>query len=137
MPYPKHRLTAGALIRNQKNDVLLIKNPTRGWELPGGHVEEGESIMEALKREIKEETGIDIAAIRFAGISQDVKKGICNTWWLARAVHDQTRTSDESIEVMFVNEEQADAMITRTDFKEEYRLLLDEKKHPFSIFFRG
>lgn len=105
--------------------------------MPGGHVEEGESIIEALKREIKEETGIDIEAIRFAGISQEVKKGICNTWWLARAVNEQTRTSDESVEVMFVSEEQADAMITRTDFKAEYRLLLDEANHPFSIFFRG
>ena len=40
---------------------LMIYNPKRkGWEMPGGHVEAGESIISAAKREFAEEAGYDI-----------------------------------------------------------------------------
>ncbi len=41
--------------------------------MPGGQVEEGESLREAAIRETKEESGIDIADLRFCGIFQNVK----------------------------------------------------------------
>jgi len=38
--------------------VAFVRHPTRGWELPGGHVEPGEDPEVALMRELKEETGL-------------------------------------------------------------------------------
>ncbi|HJM55199.1 MAG TPA: NUDIX domain-containing protein [Poseidonia sp.] len=38
--------------------VLFVKHPTRGWEIPGGHLESGEKPEEALLRELEEETGM-------------------------------------------------------------------------------
>lgn len=59
--------TVGALILNDKKQILLAKS--HKWKdcftIPGGHVELGEKIEEALKREIKEEVGLDIKPIRF------------------------------------------------------------------------
>lgn len=49
----------GILERTHK--VLLMLNERQEWELPGGHIELGESPQEALKREFSEETGLDIA----------------------------------------------------------------------------
>lgn len=56
----------GAAIFNDKNEVLLClrgpkaKNERGKWEIPGGSVEFGETFSQALKREIKEELGIEI-----------------------------------------------------------------------------
>lgn len=58
-------LTVKSVIVNNKKEVLLLKrskdslNPGK-WDLPGGHLEEDETIEESIKREISEETGIEI-----------------------------------------------------------------------------
>ncbi len=49
--------------------VLLIKKPRRGWyALPGGKMEEGETIKESVIRELKEETMLDIRSPKLSGV---------------------------------------------------------------------
>ncbi len=59
--------TVGGLILNDKKQVFLAKS--HKWKnrftIPGGHIELGETVEEALKREIKEEIGLEIEPIRF------------------------------------------------------------------------
>jgi len=59
--------TVGALIFDPEGKVLLIKSHKWGdrYVIPGGHIELGEKIEDALRREIKEETGLDICDIEF------------------------------------------------------------------------
>ena len=63
---PKHVLVVSCLIRNQQNQLLLVKHHIRGWELPQGRVEEGESLIFALSREVLEETGVTISHAKLA-----------------------------------------------------------------------
>jgi ADP-ribose pyrophosphatase YjhB (NUDIX family) len=57
----------GILIFNSKKEVLLIKrgknqkNEVGFWQKPGGTVDYGEKVIDAMKREIREETNVDVA----------------------------------------------------------------------------
>jgi 8-oxo-dGTP diphosphatase len=69
------QLAVGAVV--VQDDVLLMVrrggDPGRGlWSLPGGRVERGEYISDALAREVKEETGVDIAVGELIGIFEIV-----------------------------------------------------------------
>ena len=59
--------TVGALIFNEKNQLLIVK--THKWNgnytIPGGHVEMGERLQEAVKREVWEETGLNLTRADF------------------------------------------------------------------------
>ena len=54
--------TVGALIFNRQGKLLLVNSPKwfDKYTIPGGHVELGENMETALKREVKEEVGLDI-----------------------------------------------------------------------------
>jgi 8-oxo-dGTP diphosphatase len=61
---------AGAVIEDEAGRILLVKHrPERGgywqgkWICPGGKLEPGETIQEAIKREVKEETQLDISLV--------------------------------------------------------------------------
>lgn len=57
-----------------KEGKLLLQNRVKkdwqGWTLPGGHIEPGESIVEAVKREMKEETGLTVRSAELRGVKQ-------------------------------------------------------------------
>lgn len=66
---PLHFISVAGLVY-KGDEVLLIKSKRRGWEIPGGVVEQGEDIMSGLKREIFEESGIVAEPEKFVGIYQ-------------------------------------------------------------------
>lgn len=49
------------------NHWLLTEHPRRGWEFPGGKVEEGENAEMAAKREVLEETGATVSNLSYIG----------------------------------------------------------------------
>lgn len=62
-----------AIIRNEKGEFLLLRrsensrtNPGK-WDLPGGKVNQAESLKEGVVREVWEETGISISPVEIAG----------------------------------------------------------------------
>lgn len=71
-------LTVLCLIED--GDRILLQNRVKkdwqGYTLPGGHVEPGESFVDAVIREMKEETGLTVEDLRLAGVKQfPIKNG--------------------------------------------------------------
>lgn len=65
-------LTVLCLIHNKDSYLLQdrVKKDWKGYTLPGGHIEPGESIVDAVVREMKEETGLMIKSPRLCGVKQ-------------------------------------------------------------------
>lgn len=65
-------LTVMCLVRRGDEYLLQdrVKKDYRGFTLPGGHVEPGESIVDAVVREMKEETGLTIRNPKLCGVKQ-------------------------------------------------------------------
>lgn len=103
-----------AVVPDDRGRILLIRRTDNGyWSIPGGGVEPGEPVSQAVTREVKEETGIDCRVTGLVGIYSDpghvaayddgeVRQefSICFT---AQILGGTTRTSAESSEVRFAN----------------------------------
>lgn len=68
---PRFQVTAGAVVINEEGRVLLLKHvfrPGSGWGVPGGFLEKGEQPEEAIRRELREETGLELESAELAFI---------------------------------------------------------------------
>ena len=106
-----HKVSVAALVTNDGGKILLVNSPWRGWEYPGGLIEPGETFEEALHREVREESGVEIEITGFVGICKNVGKDIVNIDFTARSVGGELTTSEESTEVGWFTAEEAFRML--------------------------
>ncbi|MEJ7848849.1 MAG: NUDIX hydrolase [Pyrinomonadaceae bacterium] len=67
----KFTVSAAAVILNDKDEVLVLNHALRfysGWGLPGGFIGKGEQPEEGIRREIREETGIELESLRLISV---------------------------------------------------------------------
>ena len=88
--YPStiYRVVAKALITNEDGKILVVKENQDFWSLPGGGLEHGESAQDCLKREIREEIGVDNVKIGEIAYSTNVyldRRDIWMTWIVYKA----------------------------------------------------
>lgn len=64
------------VIINYKRGVVLIKrrNPPFGWALPGGFVDYGERVEDAARREMREETSLELEGLRLFGVYSEPER---------------------------------------------------------------
>jgi 8-oxo-dGTP diphosphatase len=66
---PWFLVTAGAVVRDERGRVLLLRHtlrPGAGWGIPGGFLAPGEHPEEAVRREMREETGLELESVELA-----------------------------------------------------------------------
>ena len=107
-----HFVSVAGIVSNDKDEILLLESPRRGWEYPGGMVEPGESLQESLIREIKEETGVDVEITGFIGVCKNLQKDVVNIDFSCKYLGGELATSDESLHVKWVNKDEALDMVT-------------------------
>lgn len=66
---PRFFVTAGAVVEDERGRILLLKHVFRvgsGWGIPGGFIKKAENAEDALRRELREEIGIEIESAELA-----------------------------------------------------------------------
>jgi 8-oxo-dGTP diphosphatase len=64
------------LIDRPERPIVLVErqNEPFGWAIPGGFIDEGETVEQAARREAKEETGLDVSLVELLGVYSDPKR---------------------------------------------------------------
>lgn len=107
--YPMHIVAVAAFVTNIQGQVLMIKSPRRGdWEFPGGQVEEGETLTQALEREVLEETGMVVMPRSLIGVYSNTRKPpIVMLDFACEYISGEPKTSVESLQVEWVAKDEA------------------------------
>lgn len=132
---PKHILSAAVVVVKAPGEMLMVRAPDRGWEFPGGQVEQGEKPAAAAVREVEEESGIHIELDGFCGVFYNTGKSICNMLFAGHPVGGELRTSDESPDVGWFRLPDALDKITYPTFRHRAELCLDQTRWPFLVEF--
>ena len=130
MKHPRHIVAVFGLIRNTAGEILMIESPLRGWELPGGQVEEGEDLMRALAREILEETGVTAVVDRLAAVYSRLNPPFIVLFgFLGQFQSGDLVTSEESVAVEWVKPRQVLDRISHLAIRGRVQdLLADDKQ---------
>src|SRR5438128_9472893 len=112
---------ASAIITSNEGKILLHRRSDNGtWALPGGAMEIGESIGETVKREVKEETGLDVEPEYISGVYSDPKHVIeyadgeirqeFSVCFACHIVQGDLHLSEESLEIAFFAPEEIEGL---------------------------
>lgn len=96
-----HSVSVAGVIRRDDGRVVCIQRRDNGaWQIPGGVLERGETFHEALRREVREETGMSVEPQRLTGIYLNLPLGVVALVFLCRAGHGEPFSeTDEAIAV--------------------------------------
>lgn len=95
-----HRLGAFAIIPDSHSRVLLChRTDFDAWNLPGGGVAPGEAPWLAVRREVREEVGLDVTVIRLLGVYTVPQQGTVAFSFLCAATGGALRLSDEADDI--------------------------------------
>ncbi|RQW77472.1 MAG: NUDIX hydrolase [Geobacter sp.] len=123
---PQHIIVVSSLVRNATGHVLLIRHRKRGWEIPQGKVEEGESVLHALHREVMEETGVEVELEALAAIWSKLSKPTAIIFtFLARYTGGDLRPSLESPELGWFPEDEALTLVSHPVNHDRLKTLLN------------
>ncbi len=126
----------------QKGDAYLlqdrVKKDWKGYTLPGGHVEKGESIVDAVIREMKEETGLTVLHPRLCGIKQfPIESGRYLVFLFRADDFTGEPVSSEEGEMHWISRKELPDVNLVEDFEELLQVMLDEDKSEFQYVVKG
>src|SRR3989339_1669255 len=108
-----YRVSIKALILDEQKRFALSFEEKGSWDMPGGGLDFGETITDALKREIKEETGLEVTYISEKPAYILTANNPPQTFWVCNLIYEvkvkdlNFTASDECIQLKFFTKEEA------------------------------
>lgn len=100
---PKHSVSvAGIVVRADGRILAVQRRDNAHWEAPGGVLELGETFEEGVRREVAEETGVDVRVERLTGAYKNLPRGIVALVFRCTAVGGDAGESDEAQRVRWL-----------------------------------
>jgi 8-oxo-dGTP diphosphatase len=126
MGEPKHTVVVGCLVQDESGRVILVRHRKRGWEIPQGRVEEGESLLDALFREMREETGVNLEVGPLASVWSKISPPSAVIFnFLGRYKQGKLQASEECPELGWFTAAAALAAVTHPVNRDRLKILLD------------
>jgi 8-oxo-dGTP diphosphatase len=95
---------AGVVVDDRGRALLIQRRDNHHWEPPGGVLELGESIDDGLRREVREETGLDVEPEMLTGVYKNMNHGIIALVFRCRVTGGEIGVSDETTAFRWVTE---------------------------------
>ena len=127
-------LTVLCLVHNADAYLLQnrVKDDWKGYTLPGGHIESGESIVDAVVREIKEETGLTILNPRLCGVKQfPIEGGRYIVFLFSADEYEGELISSEEGDMHWIKKEELSSVNLVSDFNMLLQVILDDSLSEF------
>jgi 8-oxo-dGTP diphosphatase len=103
----RHSVSVAAVVVDDQNRALLIKRADNGhWEPPGGVLELGEDIIAGLRREVAEETGLQVDPQALTGVYKNMRSGIVALVFRCATATGSPGESSEAAEVRWASRDE-------------------------------
>ena len=104
----KHSVSVAGIVVDSSDRVLMIKRRDNGnWEPPGGVLELDETFEDGVRREVKEETGVDVEVSQLTGVYKNMSRGIVAMVFRCSPLGGTPRPTDESTAVQWLPRDEA------------------------------
>lgn len=110
----RHSVSVAAVVVDDQGRVLVTQRRDNGhWEPPGGVLELNETVTEGLKREVREETGLNIEPLYLSGVYKNMMRGVVALVFRARLLSGTPILSEETRRVEWWDVESVDARMDK------------------------